>query len=135
MFRIHDILVRIRMWMRILGSLPFTNGSLCGSGSGWAPALDTALFVSHLQDAHTILYAFSFLKLHLHHSLKIKKSKEVTKQKKSRFFFIFLLVDGRIGSGFVQINYGSGCGSRKPKNIDPMDPDPDADPEHWQKKG
>jgi hypothetical protein len=28
------------------------------------------------------------------------------------------------GSKSVQINYGSGCGSRRPKNIDP-----DADPE------
>jgi hypothetical protein len=30
-FRIRDILVRIRMW--ILGSAPLTNGSGCGSGS------------------------------------------------------------------------------------------------------
>jgi hypothetical protein len=41
-------------------------------------------------------FAYSFLKEHLHHSSKIKSHKEVTKQYKSRFFFIFLLVYGRI---------------------------------------
>jgi len=33
-FRICDILVRIRMRIWILGSLPLTNGSWCGSDSG-----------------------------------------------------------------------------------------------------
>jgi hypothetical protein len=36
------------------------------------------------------------------------------------------------GSGAVDVKYGSGCGSRRPKNLqnctDPTDPD--ADPEH-----
>ncbi len=31
-FQIYDILVRIRMRIRILGSFPLTNGSGCGSG-------------------------------------------------------------------------------------------------------
>jgi hypothetical protein len=31
-FRIRDILVRIRMLIRILGSVPLTNGFECGSG-------------------------------------------------------------------------------------------------------
>ncbi len=69
-------------------------------------------------------YASSFLKVHVqfvhvHHSLKIKSRKEVTKQQKSRFFLIFfcLLMTGSVsGAGSVQINYGSGCGSRRPKN-------------------
>jgi hypothetical protein len=41
-------------------------------------------------------YAYSFLKVHLHHSSKIKSHKEVTKQYKAMFFFILLLVYGRI---------------------------------------
>jgi hypothetical protein len=36
-----------------------------------------------------------FLNLHLNHSLQIKSHNEVTKQQKSRVFFIFLL-EGRI---------------------------------------
>ncbi len=58
--------------------------------------------VSDLQDATKKyffffrFFAYSFLKVHLHHSSKIKSHKEVTKQKKSRCFFIILFVDGRI---------------------------------------
>jgi hypothetical protein len=37
-----------------------------------------------------------FLKVHLHIFSKIKGHKEVRKQQKSRFFYNFLLVDGRI---------------------------------------
>ncbi len=65
-------------------------------------------------------YAFSLLKMHLHHSskIKIKRHKEVTKHWKSMFFFISLLVDGRIRIGIRTINYVSGCGSRRRlKNI------------------
>ncbi len=39
---------------------------------------------------------FYFLKLHLNHFSKIKSHNEVTKQKESRFFLIFLLDDRRI---------------------------------------
>ncbi len=59
------------------------------------PDADPALLVSDLQDANkkyfffSSFYACSFLKVHLNH-------KEVTKQYKSSFFFIFLLVDRRI---------------------------------------
>jgi hypothetical protein len=50
------------------------------------PDADPALFVSDLQDANKkkifslSFYAYSFLKVHLHHSLKIKSHKEDTKQ-------------------------------------------------------
>jgi hypothetical protein len=51
--------------------------------AGSAP--DPALFVSDLQDANKKQFfqnfcAYSFLKVHLHHSLKMKSHKEVTKQ-------------------------------------------------------
>ncbi len=51
--------------------------------------------------------------VHLHPSSKIKSHKEVIKQEKTGFSSFFcLLIEG---SGFVHINYGSGCRSRRPK--------------------
>jgi hypothetical protein len=64
--------------------------------------MDPAILVIDFQDANkkliflTSFSAHSFLKIHLHHSSKIRSHEEVTKQKKSGFF-LFLLVDGRIG--------------------------------------
>jgi hypothetical protein len=61
------------------------------------PHPDPAIFITDLQDANKKLFksfiAFYFLKEHLHHFLKIKSPKEVTKQQKSRFFLLFLLND------------------------------------------
>ncbi len=74
-FQIRDILVQMRM--RILGSVPLTT--------------DPEQKYFFLK----FFYAYSFLNVYLHHSLKTKSHKEVTKQEKSRFCFIFLLVDGR----------------------------------------
>jgi hypothetical protein len=48
---------------------------------------------------------------------KIKSSKEVTKQKESRFFLSILLDDRRIRDA--------------QKHVDLVDPDPDSDPDHW----
>ncbi len=45
-------------------------------------------------------YAHSFLKVHLHHSSKIKSHKEVTKQS----FSSWLMVESGAGSGSIQIN-------------------------------
>jgi hypothetical protein len=61
-------------------TLPLMNGSGCGP-----PAPGHAFFVSDLQDANKIYFLlyvlFSFLiKVHLHHSSKIKSHKEVAKQ-------------------------------------------------------
>jgi hypothetical protein len=74
-------------------------------GSGCGPASDPALFVSYLQDANKnkifsqFLCVFLFESyVHLHYSLKIKIHKETKNSKKSRFFIILLLVDGRIWS-------------------------------------
>jgi hypothetical protein len=41
-------------------------------------------------------FAYYFLKVHLHNFSEIKSHKEVTKQKESRFFLLFLLDDSRI---------------------------------------
>jgi hypothetical protein len=69
---------------------------------------DPALIVSDLQVADKKIinfslnfYTYSFLKVHLHHSLKIK--------------VIFLLVDGKIRIHSNKLR--TGCGSRRPKNI------------------
>ncbi len=42
------------------------------------------------------LFAYYFLKAHLHHYAKIKSHKDVTEQLKSRFFLLFLIDEGRI---------------------------------------
>jgi hypothetical protein len=73
-------------------------------------------------------YASSFLKVHLHHSLKIKSHKEVTKQKKSRFFLIFLLVDGRIRIQSQTNKLRTQIRIQEARKH--AEPDLDADPEH-----
>ncbi len=105
MFRISDILVRI--WIRIHGSLPLTNGP--GSISV------SCSFVSNLQDAKgfcLLLFGGTFT---VHHSSKTKSHKEVKKELKSSFFLLFLLDDGRIRAG---------SGGRK-KCTGPTGPDPE----------
>ncbi len=104
-FQIRDILIRIWLWNGILGSVPLTSGS-CYFRQ-WPSRCQ------HKFSFSLSCYAYSSLKVHLHHSSKIKIHKEVTKQYKTRFFFIFCLL--MVGSGSVQINYGSG--SRRPTNI------------------
>ncbi len=84
MFRIHDILV----WIRIRGSMPLITGSESGFGSGSrVRILDPApaIFVIDLQDANKKPFkkkvsAYYFLKVHLHHFSKVNSPKEVTKQ-------------------------------------------------------
>jgi hypothetical protein len=65
--------------------------------------------------------AYYFLKVLLNHFSQVKSQKEATKQKKSRFFLLFLLNDRRIRIQEAQ------------KHVDPEDPDPDSDPDpqHW----
>jgi hypothetical protein len=81
-------------------------------------APNPALFVSYLQDTNTkkaflSLYAYSFLKVHLHYSLKIKSDKTVPVEIKV-FFIICLLMEGSGSARSVQINFGSRSGSRRP---------------------
>jgi hypothetical protein len=65
---------------------------------------DPAIFVIDLQDANQKLFFCLLLFegiLYLHHFSKIKRHKEVTKQQRSRFFYLFLLDDGGIyGNAF-----------------------------------
>ncbi len=93
-FWIRDILLWIRMRIRILGSGPFVSAN-------------KNIFLLSFS-------AYSLLKVHLRNSSKIKSHKEVTKQWKSRVLIIFCLLTE--GSGSLQISYGSGCGSRRAKS-------------------
>ncbi len=87
---IHDILVWIRIWIR--GSMPLTNGSGSGFGSG---SCYLRLWLSKLIYTKSFS-AYYFLKVHLYHFSKIESQKEVTKQQESRFSLVFLLGDIRI---------------------------------------
>jgi hypothetical protein len=75
-FRILDILVQIR----ILESVPLIDGSCSGSGSRassfrqWSPRSPTEKKFS------LSFYAYSFLKVYLHHSSIVKSHKEVEEQ-------------------------------------------------------
>jgi hypothetical protein len=67
----------VTFWYRSgsLGSVPLTNGSGCGSGSGSCSFFPPSR-------CQKFFFAFSFLMVHLHHFSKIKchKEKEVPKQ-------------------------------------------------------
>jgi hypothetical protein len=58
-----------------------------------APAPDPALFVTVLQEGkkkvYQIFYADSFLKVHLHHSSKIKSHKKLQDSRNHGVFSIF----------------------------------------------
>jgi hypothetical protein len=100
-FRIHDILVRIR----ILGSVPLTNDSGCGSGS-CSHRQKPSRCKQKVSFFSLTFYAYSFLKVHLQHSSKIKKSPGSHNTVEIQIFLRFLLVDGRIRMR-----------ARRPKNI------------------
>ncbi len=92
------------MLIRILVSVPLTNGSGCVSGR----PKNIRILQIRIRNTGTFTS-----------SLKIKSHKEVTKQWKSRFFLLFLLVDG------VPKIYGFGS----PTLLKRIRQDPD--PHYW----
>ncbi len=95
------------------GSVTFWFGSRSGSAGlyHWVTDPDPALFAGWLSKYQSkkifSLFYFYFLKVHLHHSFKIKSHKEVTKYYTQKFFLLFSWYFGRIrirtnndGSGF-----------------------------------
>ncbi len=132
MFRIHDILVRIR----ILGSLSLTNGFVCGPGSGCGSGFGSGCcsfrqWPSRCQKIKNF-YVFMLLFESTFSSFfqdKVIKNVMKLQNRRNQGFSSFscLLMDGS----------GSGCGSRRSKtygSYGSYDPDPDADQEHWQKQ-
>jgi hypothetical protein len=82
------------------------------------PDPDPAIFFIDLQDANKNyikkISPYYFLKLHLHHISKIKKSKkshETIRIKVSLYYFC-LLIEGS-GSGYIPLTSGSGSGRQK----------------------
>jgi hypothetical protein len=118
-FRIRYILVRVQMRIQILESVPLPDGSDSGSGSGsgsgscsfrqWPSRGQKNYFLS------SSFNAYSLLKVHLHHSSKIKSHKKSQNRRNQGFSSFFCLL--MEGSGSVQINYGSGAESRRLKNL------------------
>jgi hypothetical protein len=72
-FRIHDILVWIRI--RIRGSMPLTNGS--GSGTFYFPLTFKMPKKTNLKKIFPVYYLFKVVILHFQ---RIKSQKDVTKQ-------------------------------------------------------
>jgi hypothetical protein len=116
--RIHDILVwiRIRIWIR--GSIPLTNGSGSGCGSGsfyfhhWPP---------RSQQKTNFFYKFFCILLFegtFTSFFKDKKSKKNSQNSKNQgFSYNFCLMIEGSGSGSIPLTNGSGFGSRRPKNM------------------
>jgi hypothetical protein len=111
MFRIHDILVWIRIQIR--RSMPLTNGSGSCYFCHWP---------SRCQQKTNFLTQFFllsyFLKVHLHYFSKIKSQKELQNSRVQGFSYYFcMMIEGsgsRAGSGSIPLISGSGSG--RPKN-------------------
>ncbi len=107
-FRIRDILVLIR----ILGSVPLTNGSGYGSGSG--SLLFSSVTFQTLLENNCFLQIFmliSILKVHVNQYSKIKSHKKKSQNSKNQSFSIIvcLLMEGDPAPGSPK-TYGSGSG-------------------------
>jgi|LakMenE01Jun11ns_1017448.scaffolds.fasta_scaffold9313103_2 hypothetical protein len=80
---------------------------------------DPAIFVIDLQDAskklifNTIVSAYYFLKVHLHHFSKIKSQKESQNSRNKGFSYYFcIMIEGSgAGAGSISLTSGSGSGS------------------------
>jgi hypothetical protein len=108
-FRIHDILG----WIRILGSMLLTNVS--GSGSCYFRHRPSRCQQKTTVIFNTIISAYYFLKVHLHHFSKIKSQKESQNRRNQGFFYYFCMMIE--GSGSIHLTSGSGSGSGRPKNM------------------
>ncbi len=90
--RIHDILGWIRI--RIRGSMPLTNGSGSFYFRHWPSRCQ-----QENKFFNTIFSAYDFLKLHLHHFLKIKIHKESQNRRNQGFSYYFCMMIEGSGSG------------------------------------
>jgi hypothetical protein len=108
------------------GSVTFWYGCRCGSISSdldlllMDPDPDPALFVTDLHDCKKknsqTFYADSFLKVHLHHSSKIKSHKKLQNSRNQGSLIFFLLIQIRIRTSKLQIQEAQ-------KHTDPTYPD------------
>ncbi len=108
-FRIHNIMV----WIRIRGSMPLTNGSRSGFGSGSCYFRHRPSRYNKKQFFYFISSAYYFLKIHLHLFQRSKIQKESQNSKNQGFSYNFcMMIEGsRSGSGSI-----------------PLTKDPDPDP-------
>ncbi len=123
---------RFHLSNQCCGSMTFW----CGSGSGSAdpcqwlmdsdPDPDPAIFVIDLQDANKKLSflkkisTYYFLKVHLHHFLKIKVKKSHNSRNQSFSYYFCMMIEGsgagsESGSGSIPLTNRSGSG--RPKNM------------------
>ncbi len=84
---------------------------------GTAP--DPALFVSDIQDANKkyfflIVFAYYFLKLHLHHSVKMKSRKKKSQNSRYKGFSYYISL---MKEGSESLHLINGSGSARPKNV------------------
>jgi hypothetical protein len=99
---------------------------------------DPAIFVTDLQDADKklvlifILSAFYFLKVYLHHFLKIKSQNESRNSRNQGFSNFFCMMVEGSGSRAGSISDYWIWIREAQKHVDTVDPDSDPDPQHWR---
>ncbi len=100
------------------------SGFLCSSvADPWQFGLDPdpAIFVIDLRDINKKqifvknVYAYYFLKVHLHNFSKIKSLKESQNSRNQDFsYYFWMMIEG---SGSIPLTNGSGFGSGRPQNM------------------
>ncbi len=102
MLRIYEILVKIR----ICGPIPLTNGS----GSCCFPQWSS-------RRQQKVIFAYYFLKVHLHYFLKIRIIKRSRKTVGINMFFLLSFLLEGSGARYRSISLTDGSGSGRSKNI------------------
>ncbi len=119
--RIHDILVwiriRMRIWMRIRGSMPLTNGSGCGSGSfyfhNWPSRCQPKSNFFNKVFPNITFRRYFYI---IFQRWKVKKKSQNSRNQGFPYYFCLIKEGSRPGSGSIHLTNGSGSGSRGPKN-------------------
>jgi hypothetical protein len=101
------------------GSMTFWGGSEPGSGSWIRILLFSSLtfkMPAKKTNFLTQIFAYYYLKLHLHHFSKIKSQKKSQNSRNLDFFYYFCMIIEGSESGSIPMTSLSGSGSRMPKN-------------------
>ncbi len=119
-FRIHDILVWIRI--RIRGSMPLTNGSGFGSGACYfchrpsrCQQKNNKIFFFLILTQVFLLITFWRYIYIIFQREKVKKSQKNSRNQGFSYYF-YMMLEGS-GSGSIPLTSGSGPGSWRPKNM------------------
>ncbi len=107
------------MWIRIRGSMPLTNRSGSGFGSGsfyfyhWPSRSQQKTYFFKSFSAYYVCYGGTFTSFFK--DKKIKKNSQNSRNQGFSSYFCLMIEGSRPGS--IPLTHGSGSGSRRPKNM------------------